>query len=204
MDAYTKSFLLLLTLLNPFLMSIYLLDLIHGLERRVFTGVLVRAAIIATIVFSVFAWTGDAIFSRYLQVRYASFQVFGGVVFLIIGVRFVFEGVRSMNKIRGEPEHLAGSIAMPFMIGPGTVGASIVTGARLPILGAIATIAAGLATTVAIVLVLKVVHDRLKSKNARLIDRYIEVVGRISALVIGTFSIEMIMDGIMTWIRVRT
>lgn len=71
-------------------------------------------------------------------------------------------------------------------------------------LGAIAVMAAALAATVLFVLVLKVAHDRSKEKNAGLTDRYIEVVGRVSALVIGTFAIEMIMDGITTWMRVRS
>jgi multiple antibiotic resistance protein len=30
--------------------------------------------------------------------------------------------------MRGAPEHLAGTIAMPFMIGPGTISAAVVTG----------------------------------------------------------------------------
>ncbi|MBN9164764.1 MAG: hypothetical protein BGO98_21130 [Myxococcales bacterium 68-20] len=201
MDAYTKSFLLLVTLLNPFLMSIYLLDLIKDLEATTFMRVLARGAAIAGAVFALFAWTGDAIFSRYLQVRFASFQVFGGVVFLIIGIRFVFQGVETIRGLRGAPEHLAGSIAMPFMIGPGTVSASVVAGARLPLLGAVAVIATALVTTVVLVLVLKVAHDRFKESNARLTDRYIEVVGRISALLTGTFSVEMIMDGITTWLK---
>jgi small neutral amino acid transporter SnatA (MarC family) len=201
MDPYTKSFLLLFTLLNPFLMSIYLLDLIHELESRTFARVLARGSAVASVAFAFFAWTGDAIFSRYLQVRFASFQVFGGIVFLLIGVRFVFDGVQTIRGLRGTAEHVAGSIAMPFMIGPGTVSASIVIGARLPLLGAILVIAASMASTVVLVLLLKVAHDRLKESNARLTDRYIEVVGRISALLIGTFSVEMIMEGITTWLK---
>ena len=201
MDAYTKSFLLLFTLLNPFLMSIYLLDLIHDLRTSTFASVLARGAIIAGVAFCFFAWTGDAIFSRYLQVRFASFQVFGGVVFLLIGIRFVFEGVQTIRGLRGTAGHLAGSIAMPFMIGPGTVSASVVIGARLPLAGAIAVIALSMLSTVTFVLLLKVLHDRVKATNARLTERYIEVVGRVSALLIGTFSVEMILDGITTWLR---
>ena len=33
--------------------------------------------------------------------------------------------------MRGAPEHLAGTIAMPFMIGPGTISAAVVTGMAL-------------------------------------------------------------------------
>jgi len=202
MDAYAKSFLLFFTLLNPFLMSIYLLDLIHELETSAFARVLVRGSLIAGITFAFFAWTGDAMFSRWLQVQFASFQVFGGVVFLLIGTRFVFEGVGTIRRLRGSPEHIAGSIAMPFMVGPGTVSASVVVGARLPILGALAVIAASMVATVSLVLVLKIAHDHLNKHNARLTDRYVEVVGRVSALLIGTFSVEMIMEGITKWLKI--
>jgi len=201
MDAYTKSFLLLFALLNPFLMSIYLLDLIHDLAAREFARVLLRASMIASAAFVLFAWSGDAIFSQYLQVRFASFQVFGGVIFLLIGIRFVFEGVHAVRGLRGAAAHVAGSIAMPFMIGPGTLGASVLIGARLPLVGAIAVIAATMTVNVAVLLVLKLVHDRVKEKNARLTERYVEVVGRISALLIGTFAVEMIMEGITSWLK---
>lgn len=200
MDLYIRSFLLLFALLNPFLMSIYLLDLIHDLDGKLFARVLARGSLIAASVFAIFAWSGDAIFSRYLQVNFASFQVFGGVIFLLIGLRFVFEGVHAVRGLRGPPEHIAGSIAMPFMIGPGTLSASVVVGARHPVEGAIAIIAATVTTTVVLVLVLKQLHDRLRANHARLTDRYIELVGRISALLVGTFAVEMIMKGVLTWI----
>jgi len=201
LEPHVSSALLLLALLNPFLMSIYLLDLITDLPRALFVRVLARAALISAVVFSLFAWGGDAIFSEVLQVRFASFQVFGGIVFLIIGVRFVFHGVGAMRAIRGKPEHLAGAIAMPFMIGPGTVSASVVIGARLPVPNAIAVIFAALATTAVLVTAIKLAHDALKAHHARLVDRYIEVVGRISALLIGTFAVEMIFEGIGGWLE---
>lgn len=201
LEPHIASFLLLFALLNPFLMSIYLIDLITDLDMRVFVRVLVRGVLISGVVFMLFAWGGDAIFSRYLQVRFASFQVFGGIIFLLIGVRFVFSGADAMRVVRGQPEHLAGSIAMPFMIGPGTVSASVVVGARLPMPAAIAVIIITLALTVAFVTALKVAHDYLKERNARLIDRYVEVVGRLSALLIGTFSVEMIFEGMGSWLQ---
>jgi small neutral amino acid transporter SnatA (MarC family) len=201
LEPHVSSALLLFALLNPFLMSIYLLDLITDLPRAVFVRVLARDALISALVFSVFAWGGDAIFSGVLQVRFASFQVFGGIIFLAIGLRFVFKGADAMRTIRGQPEHLAGSIAMPFMIGPGTLSASVVVGARLPVPDAIGVIFATLAVTVALVAAIKLAHDLLKERNARLVDRYIEIVGRVSALLIGTFAVEMIFEGIGGWLE---
>jgi small neutral amino acid transporter SnatA (MarC family) len=201
LEPHVASFLLLFALLNPFLMSVYLLDLITDLSRPVFMRVLARGALVSAVVFSVFAWTGDAIFSNVLHVRFASFQVFGGIIFLAIGVRFVFKGADALRTMRGQPEHIAGSIAMPFMIGPGTVSASVVVGARLPVLEAVLVVFATLAATVALVGSIKLAHDFVKSHNARLIDRYVEIVGRLSALLIGTFAIEMIFEGVGTWLE---
>jgi small neutral amino acid transporter SnatA (MarC family) len=200
-EPYIASLLLFLALLNPFMMSVYLLDLITDLPRALFVRVLTRGALISGAVFALFAWSGDAIFSDVLQVRFASFQIFGGIVFLLIGARLVLTGADAMRAMRGQPEHIAGSIAMPFMIGPGTVSASVVVGARLPVLHAIAIIAAALAVTVALVAAIKLAHDALKERNAQLINRYMEIVGRVSALLIGTFAVDMIFEGLGTWLQ---
>jgi multiple antibiotic resistance protein len=198
-EPYVSSFSLFFALLNPFLMSIYLIDLITDLRTGVFLRVIARGAIISGIVFWLFAWGGDAIFSDYLQLHFASFQLFGGVVFLMIGIRFVFSGVAAIRDMRGQAEHIAGSIAMPFMIGPGTVSASVVIGARHTVWEAGAIIFFTLTLTVALVTVIKLAHDTVKDYNARVIDRYIEVVGRISALLIGTIAVEMIFEGLGKW-----
>jgi len=199
-DPHATSFLLLFALLNPFLMSIYLIDLITDLGPRVFVRLLARGAMISGVVFMLFAWGGDAIFSQYLQVRFASFQVFGGIVFLLIGVRFVFSGADAMRTVRGQPEHIAGSIAMPFTIGPGTVSASVVIGARL-VRNAAAVILITLALTVLLVIAIKIAHDYVRERNARIIDRYMEIVGRLSALLIGTIAVEMVFEGLGSWLR---
>lgn len=200
-ENYLRSFTLFFVLLNPFLLSIYLIDLITDLPIAVFTRMLVRGALISGTVFSVFALGGEAIFTDYLQVKFGSFQVFGGVIFLLIGIRFVFTGADAIRSTRGKPEHIAGSIAMPFMIGPGTVSASVVIGARHPILAATTLIFATLTLAIVLVIAIKFAHDYLKAHNAKLVDGYIEVVGRISALLIGTIAVEMIFEGVRAWLK---
>jgi small neutral amino acid transporter SnatA (MarC family) len=66
---------------------------------------------------------------------------------------------------------------------------------------AIVVIAVALAVTVALVTAIKLAHDFLKERNARLIDRYMEVVGRVSALLIGTFAVDMIFEGLGAWLQ---
>ena len=54
-------------MINPFLMSIYLLDLIQALEWGTFLRVLLRATLINGAVFLLFAWDGEAIFTDLLD-----------------------------------------------------------------------------------------------------------------------------------------
>ena len=200
---FGKTVTLLLVLLNPFLMSIYLLDLFQSLDHRTFIRVFARGSIIATGIFCLFAVFGDAIFSDFLQVRFASFLVFGGLLFVIIGLRFAQLGPAALVQLRGQPEHLAGAIAMPFMVGPGTISASVLAGARLPITWAVVAIFTAMAATVVGIALVKWLHGLVRARNARLVDRYVEVIGRASALLVGTVAIDMILNGLDLWLTTR-
>lgn len=186
-------------LLNPFLVVVYLIDVMEKMERTTFRHVLIRAAFISSIVFSVFAILGDAIFSDILHVDFASFQIFGGIIFLLIGLQFVFRGPKAIEILNGESEHLAGAIAMPVLIGPGSISVSVIIGKRLDPLMACLSILFAVSICVVIILLLKYLHDIARARHERLIQRYIEIAGRITALYVGTVSIEMIMQGIHTW-----
>lgn len=201
MEDFFKSASLLFALLNPFLMSIYLLDLIRDLDAKIFFRVLARGALISGLTFTAFAWGGEAIFSGLLGVSFAAFQIFGGVIFVVIGLRFVFHGAEALRTLRGTPQQVAGSIAMPFMIGPGTVSASVVIGGQNPPLEAAGAIALTMVLTVTTVCALKWLHDWVQTRNERLIERYVDVVGRLSALLIGTIALEMILQGLGSWIE---
>lgn len=198
MDIF-KSAALLLVLLNPFLVIVYLVDVVEKLDRGQFARVLFRAGIISVAVFSGFALLGDMVFSRILHAEFASFQVFGGVVFLLVGLQFIFKGTRALEILRGDSDHIAGAIAMPILIGPGTISASIVIGKRLDPGAACASILLAVASSMAVMLLLKVIHDYTRPRNEPLVQRYIEIAGRITALVVGTVAVEMIMQGLRTW-----
>ena len=199
MLSFAKNAGLLLMLLNPFLLVVYLLDLVQDLDLRCFSRVLLRGAAIATCVFVAFAWAGEAIFTSVLHARFASFQIFGGIVFLIIGIQFVYGGADALRSLRGKPEHVAGSIAMPMMIGPATVSASVLVGVRLPCFVAALAVGSAVAVTVVVVIGLKALHDYVRPRHEALVERYVEVAGRLAALIIGTFAVEMIMTGYLAW-----
>jgi small neutral amino acid transporter SnatA (MarC family) len=199
MRGFIESGTLLLVLLNPFALSAYLIELIRTLDSATFRRVVLRAALISGAVFSAFALSGNAFFESILQVRFAAFQIFGGIIFLVIAVRFVVLGGQTLEGLRGvNPEHLAGAVAMPFMIGPGTVSGSVVVGSHHGALGVL-SIAGALVVTVAWLLIAKLLHDHLRARDSKLVARYVEIVGRVTALVIGTLAVEMLLDGISAW-----
>lgn len=196
---FIRAATLLFMLLNPFLLVVYLIDVFDKLPRSTFRRVVVRAGLISICVFSLAAVLGDVLFRDLLQAEFASFQLFGGVVFLVIGLRFVFEGNSAIKGLRGESKHIAGSIAMPLMIGPGTISASILAGKRLNQIWAVLAIATAVLASVGVMILLKYLHDYVRTRNAELVQRYMDIAGRVTALVVGTFAVEMIMRGLTTW-----
>ena len=200
MNDFIRSVALLFLLLNPFLVIIYLVDVVQKLEQLQFQHVMLRAGLIALGVFCGFAILGDTVFSRFMQADFASFQIFGGLVFLLIGLQFVFRGSSAIEVLRGGSAHVAGAIAMPILIGPGTISAAVIIGQRHDALTACGAIAVSVAGSILIILGLKRAHDWVRPRNEPLVERYIEVAGRITALFVGTFSIQMIMQGVRTWV----
>lgn len=196
---FIRAATLLFMLLNPFLLVVYLIDVFDKLPSATFRRVIIRAGLISTCVFSVSAIMGDVLFRDLLQAQFASFQLFGGVVFLVIGLRFVFEGNSAIKGLRGESQHIAGSIAMPLMIGPGTISASILAGKRLSHVWSVLAISSAVLVSVGVMILLKYLHDYVRTRNAELVQRYMDIAGRVTALVVGTFAIEMIMQALATW-----
>ncbi|MDK2846858.1 MAG: multiple antibiotic resistance protein [Desulfuromonadales bacterium] len=201
MHEFISASTLLFMLLNPFLLVVYLIDVFQKLSLTIFVRVIMRAGLISIAVFSLSTLLGEVIFKDILQARFASFQIFGGIIFLLIGLRFVFEGNAAIEALRGESQYIAGAIAMPLMIGPGTIGASILVGKRLGPLSAILAIGLTVVLCVAVMIALKWMHDVARTHNEPMVERYIEIAGRITALVVGTYALEMILQGAEGWLR---
>jgi small neutral amino acid transporter SnatA (MarC family) len=201
MQSYVSSSMLMLVILNPFALSVYLFDVLRLNSTKVIFGMLARASLIAAVVLGAFAVGGERLLTDLLQIRFFSFQIFGGIVFLIIGLKFILEGANTVSLLRGEPQKLAGTVAMPFLIGPGTISVAALAGVRHGAVPGVLVVVFALFSTVAVLLVLQVLFDRLKERNAALLERYAEVAGRASGFLAGSISIEMIATGVETWLK---
>lgn len=200
MDSFTRSFLVLLVLLNPFVLSVYLTALVKGMPFREFAIQLGRAWLISFAVFVTFSWAGDQLFEDVFQVRFFAFLVFGGLTFLIIGIRLIIGGHEMAVRLRPDDEDVAVSIAMPLLIGPGTISASVLAGARLSKWGAVGAIAAAMIVAFLAMLAFKAAHDAARHRSERYVRLYTEIAGRVTALFTGSFAVDMILRGLEGWI----
>lgn len=199
MEQFLQSFLLIFVLLNPFILSVYLLSLIKGVDIKVFSQLMVRAGLISFLVFFLFAWLGEVIFDKVLQVRFAAFMIFGGITFLIIGVRLILGIGPPMETINPHSREIAGAIAMPFIVGPGTISASVIAGTRMGLFYSTLTIALALACALGAIILFKKIHDFVHARKERYVERYVEIAGRITALFTGSFAVDMILRGLERW-----
>ena len=195
MEHFIKSTWLLYMLLNPFLMSVYLSSLIDKFDRPGFAIIMRRAHIVAMFIFVAFAIAGESIFLNVFNVRFSSFLIFGGIIFLLIGIKSVFHGTTALIETRGKPAHISGAAAMPFMIGPGTISASIMAGGHQSSVMAALSVIAALVLSYLSMTWFKRMLDSVKQRNEMLLQRYLEVSGKIIALFTGTYAIEMIIKG---------
>lgn len=196
---FAKSVLLIFILLNPFILSVYLNELLRRLSFAEFAGQVIRAGVLSLLVFFLFAWAGDSIFEDVLQVSFAAFLVFGGITFLVVGIRLILGAKRPISALDPNSGEVYGAIAMPFIVGPGTISAAVFAGSELELPSAALAITSGLGAAIAAILVIKWLHDFVRTRNERLVERYTEVAGRVTALFTGTFAIELIFTGLERW-----
>ena len=201
MDMFIKSFLMVFVLLNPFIMSIYMIEIVKAMDYKTFSQQMIRAIIISFVVFFLFALGGDMIFTDILQIRFLAFLIFGGIIFLIIGIRLILGTGPAMELPKKASDHVSASIAMPYIVGPGTISASVIAGSRLNLFLAILAIFSALALSLVMLLGFKRLHDYLQQNNEKLLQRYMEIAGRVTALFTGSFAIDMIIKGIENWLH---
>lgn len=100
MEVFMKIFLLFFVLRNPCMLSIYLLDVTKAIDLRRFARLLTWASFLSLAAFISFVLAGDALFAQVLHVRFSSFQIFGDITFLIIGIRLILGMGLPMEALR--------------------------------------------------------------------------------------------------------
>ena len=88
---------------------------------------------------------------------------------------------------------------MPFIVGPGTIEASVLAGSRLGPIAGFLRITLALFAAVGAILIFKILHDYVVASNEKFLDRYTGIAGCVTALLTGSFAIELIIRGMANW-----
>ena len=199
---FSRSLVAFIAILNPFALSLYLASLMDDLDRKQFFSVLLQASLISTAVFFVFAWCGEPLLVDFLAVDPSALRVFGGLIFVIVAYNYVTKGYKATVFLRGDLEGLPSSIALPFMIGAGTITQAILTGKRHDTINAFLIILCTLTICFVIVAIFKVIRDHMSGSRERVFQRYVNILARLNGLIIGAISIDMIAEGLKhLWLR---
>ncbi|MFW6279622.1 MAG: MarC family protein [Planctomycetota bacterium] len=186
-----------LSILNPFALCLYLSDTAHELGLRAYVRTIGVASLISYATFLVFALGGRPLLVKTLHIQPEAMRLFGGIIFLVIAHDYVMKGYRATAELRGRL-HLPSAVALPYMIGAGTITQSILIGEHLTLSATILTLFFGVVTAFVVLLLFKIAGDQLKKRREDIMNRYLDLFARLNALVIGAISTQMIMSGVRT------
>lgn len=185
-----------LALLNPFALFIYLLPLKRAVDFRVYSHILARASVIAFIIYAFFAVFGDAFFTSVLKISFDSFRIFGGIVLIAFALSFIIQGKESMITTKGELSKIATEVALPFMVGAGTITLSIILGNRLGAVNAVFALLIIMLVNFLVVFLLAYFRQALNSKAKDVMDHNLDVFLRINGFIAGAFGVDLVVTGI--------
>jgi len=184
-----------LILLNPFALFIYLLPIKKDRGFPAFANILFRASIISAAIYLAFAFFGEAIF-RSLYIQFEAFRIFGGIVLISFALSFILQGKQSMIATRGELSKIAAEVALPFIVGAGTITQSILIGEVMDNVTALITVTLVMIINFSIIMGLAYARHLLKEPLKIVLDKNAEILLRINGFIVGAYGVDLIITGI--------
>lgn len=193
MFKYIISF---LVLINPIVTFIYLQPVIRRLEHQNLRAVIAQGSYVAFIVFWIFSLFGNAFFKDVLQIHFDSFRIFGGLIIAYFAFAMIAQGRTSLITYDEDHSSIANQVAMPLLIGAGTISLSIIIGQRYnPLMSAIILAIVLLVNYLAIILLIAF-RTSILNYFKKDFDNYMEAILRLFAFFAGAIGIDMIVTGI--------
>ncbi len=189
----------MLVLLNPFAMFLYLQPIMKELTRTKFLKVLTKATIISAFIFIIFLFTKELFFEKLFNIRFESFQIFGGIVLFSMAYYFIVRGEKALIILKEDLEDVANDIALPFMVGAGTISLTIIIGESNNFFGGISIVLISLGINYATILVLQFIRAQFEKRKMRIaFDKNMEILLKLSGFFLGAIGVDMIITGILS------
>ncbi|WP_266204559.1 MarC family protein [Pontibacter kalidii] len=186
-----------LVMLNPFALFLYLKPVMSDLSNADFKAVFLKASLISFGIYLVFLLFGDVVFQTVFRINFESFRIFGGVVLFSFAYIFIVQGKQAFIQIKGDLHDLASEIALPFMVGAGTISLTVLMSEQLVLWQGILSLAIIMLVNFAIIMGLKNIRRSMRSKKVQLaFDKNMELLLRVNGFFLGAIGIDMIVTGI--------
>ncbi|MBC5992199.1 MarC family protein [Pontibacter cellulosilyticus] len=191
-----------LVMLNPFALFLYLKPVMHDLSDADFRTVFLKASLISFFIFLVFLVFGDLVFQKVFRINFESFRIFGGIVLFSLAYIFIVQGKKAFIQIKGDLHDLASEIALPFMVGAGTISLTILMSEQLVLWQGVVTLALIMLINFVIIMGLKQIRRGMRSKRVQTaFDKNMELLLRINGFFVGAIGIDMVVTGITNLVR---
>ncbi|KAA5547827.1 MarC family protein [Adhaeribacter rhizoryzae] len=186
-----------LVMLNPFALFLYLKPVMNNLSDTDFRSVFIKASSISFSIYLVFLLFGDLVFQKVFRINFESFRIFGGIVLFSFAYIFIVQGKKAFIQIKRDLHDLASEIALPFMVGAGTISLTVLMSEQLILWQGILSLVIIVLLNFFIIMGLKQMRHRMHSKRVQLaFDKNMELLLRINGFFLGAIGIDMIVTGI--------
>ena len=192
-----SSIIEILVMLNPFALFLYLEPIRKDLTHRSYMIVIFKATLISFFVCLIFFFFGDTFFTKIFKIDFESFRIFGGIIIFSYAYIFIVRGQKALIMIKENLDDLASEIALPFMVGAGTISLSILLSQKHSyFIGALSLLII-FSINFLTLFILKKLRDSIeKRKFKQAFDKNMEVLLRLNGFFIGAIGINMMLTGI--------
>lgn len=192
-----SSVIAFLIMLNPFALFLYLEPVRKDLDHRSFIKVLTKASLISFAACLAFFYLGEAIFQSFFQIDFESFRIFGGIIIFSFAYYFIVKGQKALIIMKEDLDDLASEIALPFMVGAGTISLSILLSEVTDAVTGTFLLIFIFVINLLILIMLKRFRDLIETKKFKTaFDKNMEILLRLNGFFIGAIGVDMILTGI--------
>ncbi len=187
----------LLVMLNPFALFLYLDPIRKDLAHKEFMSVILKASLISFVICLIFFFSGEALFSKVFHVDFEAFRIFGGIIIFSFAYFYIVRGQKAMVMMKENLNDLASEIALPFMVGAGTISISIVIASRHSMGIGVSILFIVFAVNYLSIYILKKIRDSFDGKRLKTaFDKNMEILLRLNGFFIGAIGVNMVLTGI--------
>ena len=186
-----------LVMLNPFALFLYLRPVMNDLSDTDFRAVFLKASTISFSIFLVFLLLGDVVFEQIFRINFESFRIFGGIVLFSFAYIFIVQGKKAFIQIKGDLHDIASEIALPFMVGAGTISLTILMSQQLRLWQGALSLFLIMLVNFVMIMGLKQLRSGTRSRKVQMaFDKNMELLLRINGFFVGAIGIDMVVTGI--------